>query len=89
METVLIVSQIFFYFSVSLAIVVIGVLCIITLFHLVRITKELERISRDFRNASGDVLERIRDIVEMLSELPILSFLLKRAHRRKDRKKAE
>ncbi|MDO8504327.1 MAG: hypothetical protein Q7S36_00540 [Candidatus Liptonbacteria bacterium] len=78
METALILSQTLFYFVVSTAIMVLGVLFAIVIYHLINIAKELEKISNDFHDISGEAKERLREIIERLSELPILSYFLKR-----------
>ena len=78
METALILSQTFFYFVFSIMLIITGVFFSIATYHLVSIAKELEAISRDFRNLTDETQEGIRHIIERLSKLPILSFLLKR-----------
>ena len=88
METTLIVSQIIFYSVTSLAIILIGILFSIEMYHLICMTKELKTIVRDFHNLTNETQERIKDIAERLSNLPILSFLFKkkREHIKKDKK---
>jgi flagellar motor component MotA len=76
MENILTISQIIFYSVFSLAIIVLGFLMAIIAYHLVNIVKELEAISKELHDASGEAKEKIKDIVEKLSSLPILSFLL-------------
>jgi len=76
MENILIISQIIFYSVFSLAIIVLGFLMAVIAYHLVNIVKELEVISRELHDASGEAKEKIKDIVERLSSLPVLSFLL-------------
>lgn len=85
----LIFAQTVFYLAVSLAIIVIGVLCAIAAYHLVRITKELEEISRNLRSASSAAGERINDIIDRLSDLPVLSYFLRKQNQNhgKQRKK--
>jgi hypothetical protein len=77
METILILSQIIFYLVVSAAIIILGILFGVATHHLIRITKELEAISINFRDMSDDADERIREIIERLARLPILSFFLR------------
>jgi len=76
MENILTISQIIFYSVFSLAIIVLGFLTAIISYHLVNIVKELEAISKELHDASGEAKEKIKDIIEKLSSLPILSFLL-------------
>ena len=77
METALVLSQTVFYLVVSAAIIVVGILSAVVAYHLMRIAKELEAISQNFREMSDEAQERIRDIIERLAGLPILSFLLR------------
>ncbi len=77
METALILSQTIFYFTVSIALILSGVLLSMAMFHLVRITKELEKMTKEFHDMTAEAQERIRDIIDRLSDLPILSFFLK------------
>jgi flagellar motor component MotA len=76
MENILIISQIIFYSVFSLAIIVLGFLMAVVAYHLVNIVKELEVISKELHDASGEAKEKIKDIIERLSSLPLLSFLL-------------
>jgi len=77
METTLIFSEIFFNLVVSMAIIVVGTLFSLMVYHLVSITKELKAITHDFHNFTDETQESIRDVIERLRELPILSFFLK------------
>jgi hypothetical protein len=83
MNITLIISQIFFNFTVALAIIVFGVLSSVVVFHLIMIVKELEKLSKNINYASIEVAERINDIIDRLSELPILSYLLKKRNKRR------
>lgn len=78
MDTALIFAQTVFYFTVSVAIIVIGILCGILTYHLIRIARELEEISHKLNNAAHDAGERIQDVIERLSNVPILSYFLKK-----------
>lgn len=78
METALIFAQTVFYLTVSVAIIVIGVLGVVVMYHLIRITRELEELSRNLKNASSEAGERINDIIDRLSDLPVLSYFLKK-----------
>jgi flagellar motor component MotA len=87
MENILIISQIIFYSVFSLAIIVLGFLMAVVTYHLVNIVKELEKISRDLHEASGEAKEKINDIIERLSSLPILSFLLNKTKTKEEPQK--
>ncbi len=88
METALIFAQTLFYLTVSAAVIAIGVLCAIVTYHLIHITRELEELSRNLNRASSEAGERIDDIIDRLSDLPILAYFLKKrsvTHERKGR----
>jgi hypothetical protein len=78
MDTTLMFAQIAYYLTVALAVTVVGVLCSIVTYRLVRIARELEGLSRNLHEASTEVGEQIRDVVERLSDVPILSFFLRK-----------
>ncbi len=88
METALIFSQTLFYLVISVAIIVLGVLCSIVVLNLVKITRELERISRNVQNTSATITKQIEDAMEKLSGLPFLSYFFKKreADRRQPQK---
>jgi len=86
METILMIAQTVFYLVSSLAIIVVGILLAIATYHLVNIVRELEAISRNLHNMSDEAQERLKDIIEKLSVLPILSFLIKKTKSPKSRK---
>ncbi|HUX35930.1 MAG TPA: hypothetical protein VMV71_02755 [Candidatus Paceibacterota bacterium] len=90
METALIFSETVFYLTVSVAIIIIGALCAIVAYHLIRITRELEELSGNLNDASSEAGERINEIIDRLSGLPVLSYFLKKRspeHRSKGREK--
>ncbi len=78
MENALILGQTIFYFAVSIAVIAIGILIFLVIYHFMRMIQELEKISRNIRETSDEVKEDIRDVVENLSGLPILSYFLKK-----------
>jgi len=77
METALIFSQIVFNLVVSIVIIALGILMAIVAYHLIKIAKELEQISHNFHETADEAGERIKEILEKLSNLPILSYFLK------------
>lgn len=77
MENILMISQIVFYILASFAILVLGTLCIILLYRVNRITKEVKGLVRDLKDVSYEAQERIKMISERLSILPFLSALFK------------
>ncbi|MHB0978348.1 MAG: hypothetical protein ACYC1K_03060 [Minisyncoccota bacterium] len=86
METTFILSQIIFYFVASVAIIAIGIFFSIAIYHLAHIIKELRSITHDFHNLTAGAKERISNIIERLSSLPILSFLSRRTNYKKTKK---
>lgn len=82
MGTALIFSEIVFNLTVSLAVMVVGGLLAVIAYHLVSMASELKELSRTLNNASAEALERIGEVVNRFSELPVLSsFLGKRQPR--------
>jgi len=90
-ETVLIVSETVFYLTVSLVIIVSGTLFAFVAYHLINIAKELAELSRNLNDAASDAGERINEIIDRLSDLPVLSYFLKERriaqHKRNGREK--
>lgn len=84
--TALILAQTFFYFTVSFAVIAVGVLCVMVTYHLMRIVRELEELSRNLNHASAEAIERINDVIDRLSELPVLSYFLKKRSANYERK---
>ena len=79
METALIFAETVFYFTVSLAVIALGVFSAMVTCRLVRIARELEELSINLNHASSEAGERIHDIIDRLSEVPILSHFLKKS----------
>lgn len=86
METTLILSQIIFYFVVSGAIIAVGIFFSIAMYHFVHIIKGLQAIIHDFHDLTEGAREKISEILERLSRLPVLSFLLKQTNDKKTKK---
>ncbi|TSC81851.1 MAG: hypothetical protein G01um101420_764 [Parcubacteria group bacterium Gr01-1014_20] len=77
MIDVLIFAQIVFYFSASIAIIVIGVLLVFAIYHLVRVSRHLHSIAESFDQTSHEVKDRLAMALENLERLPVFSFLFK------------
>ncbi len=88
MATTLIFAEIVFYLTVSIAIILMAALGASVTYRLIRIARELEGLSRNLNQASSEAGERIREVVERLSDIPVLSFFLRRhqAPREKEKK---
>ncbi len=76
--TTLIFSQILFYITVSLAIIVLGIMIGLAVYHVIKIAKSLEVISENIENLSSDLQESIEGILEKLSIVPFFSMFFKR-----------
>ncbi len=74
--TMLIFAQTLFYLTVSLAIIALGILAGMIAYHLVKITKELRRITDNLGGASDELRDSLSDLIERLSSLPVLSMFL-------------
>ncbi len=73
---ILIIAQTLFYFTVSFAIIALSILTGIIAYHLVKITKELRRITDNLGDASDELRDSLADLIERLSSLPILSMFM-------------
>lgn len=71
-------AQIVFYFTVSATIITIGILCLVIGRYLVRIARSIEALSENLYHASSETGERMRNILETLSDLPMLSYVFKK-----------
>lgn len=78
METTLIISQILFNFSISTAVIILGISCWLITYHLISIARELKKLSHNLNYAASDAGERIQEIIDKLSDVPVLSYFLKR-----------
>lgn len=86
---VLIFSEILFNLTASFAIIAVGVLLAFVAYHLMHITKKLRHISDNLSDISDDTKDAIEEIIEKLSNLPILSFFMKGEGRNKDGKESK
>ena len=71
----LILSQTIFYISASLAIIILGILFAITTYHIICIARHLNKIANNIDEATDTMKENIKEIIEKLSVLPIISYL--------------
>lgn len=83
----LIFAQTVFYLTFSLLIIVLLVSAVLVSYYIVRIAKNLNKLSDDLHQASEEVRENIKEIMERLSSLPFLSFLLKKSENKTGSKK--
>lgn len=85
--TMLIFSQTLFYLSVSFAIIALSVLSGIIAYNLMRITKDLSKISNNFSEASDDLRSKLEEVLERLSGIPFLSLFLQKSTSSRHHKK--
>ena len=78
MNTALIFSETVFYLTVSIAIIGVGILFAIFTYHLIRIARELQQLSHNLNEGSSEAMRKINDMIERLSEIPLLSYFLKK-----------
>ena len=78
MFTALIFSETVFYLTVSIAIIAVGILFAIFTYHLIRIARELEELSLNLNHGSSEAMKKINDMIDRLTEIPILSYFLKK-----------
>lgn len=83
----LIFAETVFYAVFSLAIFVLSILLCIVAYHFIGIARHLRKITEDIDMATEEVKNRIEDIVEALSNLPLISFLFKKGHKKENNKK--
>ena len=78
METALILAQTVFYFSASAAIIAIGALSSIALYCFARIIREIANLFGNLNRVSSEAGELIKDIIYVISNLPIFSYFIKK-----------
>lgn len=74
---ILIIAQTIFYLTVSLAIIVAGILGGITAYYLIYVARHLRNISDNLENASEGIKNNVKEIMDRLSQSPLLSFLFR------------
>ena len=85
METTLIILQIIFYFVSSLAIIVFFIVMVAAAYRIIKILDTLQIIALQAQEVSEETKQKIEEIIENLSLMPILSFFIKK--QKKSRKK--
>ena len=87
-------AQTLFYLVASIAIIVVGALLAVILYHLIRTVKNVEIFTNKLNDASDEIKAKIHQILERLAALPVIStiaekFMGKKAttHHKKGRTK--
>lgn len=78
METTLIILQIIFYAVASLAIIAFFCFIAIAAYRIIKILNKLQIIAAQAQEVSGEAKQKIEEIIENLSLLPIVSFFIKK-----------
>jgi hypothetical protein len=84
MENILTILQIIFYAVFSLATIVLFFFMVTAAYRLIKILKTLQTIARDVQEVSDGAKEKIEDIIEKFSILPIISFFIKKIGKTKN-----
>jgi hypothetical protein len=74
----LIIAQTLFYFTVSLAIIISGILFLYILLQLISVMRHLEHISNNLQYTTGELKEKISDILDQLERIPFLAYFFKK-----------
>lgn len=82
METTLIFSQIVFYFTVSLAIIIVAALFGIFIYLLIETAKEIRKVFKNINIVSNEIGEQTKNIINIVSNLPIFSYFFKKDKKR-------
>lgn len=79
----LILAQTVFYVVFSFAIFIGSLLLAIVVFYLIKIARHLNKIAENLDSASDEVRQRLKEVIQAVSELPVVSFLFKQHKKRK------
>ena len=71
----LIIAQTAFYAVFSLAILTLSILLAAALYYLLGIAKHLRKIAENADAVSGDARDKLQELLDALTRLPIISFL--------------
>ena len=82
----LILSQTIFYLTISVVVILFGILLCVITWHMIAIAKHLHRLSNNIESTAKEVQDTINNIIDVLAGLPIMSFLFKKSHSRVKRK---
>lgn len=78
MNTILVISEIFFYFTFSFAIIFITIISGMSFYRLIRLIKEFDKLVKNISDTSEDIGEKINYIIESFFEIPIISYFFKK-----------
>lgn len=69
-------SDIFFFIS-SVSVVVLTILLSIGVFYLIKILRDFSKISETLNQTASDIGEKVKNMQEDISKIPIIGFLFK------------
>jgi predicted transcriptional regulator len=69
-------SDIFFFIS-SISVVVLTILISIGVFYLIKILRDFSKISETLNQTASDIGEKVKNMQEDISKIPIIGFLFK------------
>lgn len=69
-------SDIFFFIS-SVSVVVLTILLSIGVFYLIKILRDFSQISETLNQTASDIGEKVKNMQEDISKIPIIGFLFK------------
>ena len=69
-------SDIFFFIS-SISVVVLTILISIGVFYLIKILRDFSKISETLKQTASDLGEKVKNMQEDISKIPIIGFLFK------------
>jgi len=80
------IAQTAFYAVFSLSILTLSILLAVALYYLLGIVKHLRKIAENADAVSGDARDKLQELLDALTRLPIISFLF---NEKKDRAEAK
>lgn len=79
-------AQTLFYFVSSIAILVVGGLLGIVVFHVIKIVKNLEIFSDNLNETSAEIKGKVNAYLDKLADTPIISLLIEKLFKRENSK---
>ncbi len=74
-------SDIFFFIS-SISVVVLTILISIGVFYLIKILRDFSKISETLNKTASDIGEKVKNMHEDISKIPIIGFLFRSKHKK-------
>ncbi len=74
-------SDIFFFIS-SVSVVILTILLSIGVFYLIKILRDFSKISETLSQTASDIGEKVKNMQEDISKIPIIGFLFRSKHKK-------